>query len=209
MTYPTVTILDCGHGNLASVTNAVRALGGNPVVTREPEHVRHASCLVFPGQGTAPAAMRSLRESCLDQAFLSAVREGVPTLGICLGMQLALDSSGEGPSTCLGLIEGRSIRFQGGKDVKVPQIGWNAVRHRDDALFAGIDQDSYFYFVHSYFCEPGPDVTIGWTGYGTEYCSALHADSFWATQFHPEKSGKVGLRLLANFLALASRTSHR
>lgn len=204
MTYPAVTIVDCGHGNLASVANAFTALGARSAIGRDAEALHGATCLVFPGQGAAPPAMDSLRQSGLDQAFLEVVKRGVPTLGICLGMQLALDSSLEGPTPCLGLVRGRSVRFQIARGLKVPQMGWNAVRHDGDPLFDGIGEDSYFYFVHSYFCEPDEQVQIGWTEYGHEYCSALRAENFWATQFHPEKSGDVGLRLLVNFLALAA-----
>lgn len=173
------------------------------MVTKAPEEILGARRLVFPGQGTAPAAMQALADLGLDVAFVDAVRGGTPTLGICLGMQLALDESLEGPTPCLGLVRGQSDRFDGtGSRLKVPQIGWNSVRHGDDPLFHGIDQEAYFYFVHSYYCKPDPAVAIGWTEYGLEYCSGLRSETFWATQFHPEKSGAAGLRLLANFLAI-------
>jgi imidazole glycerol-phosphate synthase subunit HisH len=203
-----VTILDGGHGNLASVANAFTAIGACPVITRNPEEIRSASRLVFPGQGAAPPAMQSLIESGLDTAFVEAVNAGVPTLGICLGMQLALEQSLEGPVRCLGLVRGRSVRFEKGMtNLKVPQIGWNALRHGPDPLFEGIGQESYFYFVHSYYCEPEPSTAIGWTEFGIEYCSVLRSGNFWATQFHPEKSGTVGLQLLSNFLAIAGATA--
>ncbi|HEV3312619.1 MAG TPA: imidazole glycerol phosphate synthase subunit HisH [Chloroflexota bacterium] len=199
-----VTILDGGHGNLASVANAMHALGASAVVSRDPEAVRGASVLIFPGQGAAPRAMRSLKASGLDVAFAAAVRVGVPTLGICLGMQLALEDTVEGPTDCLGLVRGHSARFKPSNPRdKVPQIGWNSVRHANDPIFAGVEQGSYFYFVHSYYCEPEPAAAIGWTNYGIEYCSVLRRGRFWATQFHPEKSGRTGLKLLANFLELA------
>ena len=197
-----VVILDCGHGNLASVANAVSALGEAPRITADPDDVTRADTLIFPGQGAAPPAMETLRASGLDQAFIATVRAGVPTLGICLGMQLALDSSLEGPVTCMSLVSGRSVRFEPtDRTLKVPQMGWNTVHHDGDPLFDGIENDSYFYFVHSYYCEPDPSAAIGWTDYGVDYCSALRVGNFWATQFHPERSARLGLRLLSNFLA--------
>ncbi len=108
----TVSIIDCGHGNLASVDNALRAIGAEPIICADPEQVRRAEMLVFPGQGSAPSAIRSLRETGMGDALLETIRRGVPSLGICLGMQLALDHSSEGPVNCLGLIPGRSVRFE-------------------------------------------------------------------------------------------------
>ena len=212
------------------MANAFLALRAEPVITREPEAVRKASIVVFPGQGAAPPAMRSLRESGLGEALVEAVLAGVPTLGICLGMQLALERTDEGPTQCLGLIAGTSVRIEpvqersnrdpaahvslqtkdekretrNEKRLKVPQIGWNTVSHRADGLFEGIPDRTYFYFVHSYYCQPDPTTVIGCTDYGVKYCSALQSGQFWATQFHPEKSGPSGLRLLSNFLARAT-----
>lgn len=199
-----VTILDCGHGNLGSVANAFITLDALPQITTDPETVRNAPVLVFPGQGAAPAAMQSLRASGLDDALRERVRSGLPTLGICLGMQLALKTSCEGPVDCLNIVAGESVGFQPtNRDEKVPQIGWNTVRHSHNPLFAHIASGSYFYFVHSYYCRLDPDLTIGWTQYGLTYASALQVGNLWATQFHPEKSGSAGLRLLSNFLDLA------
>jgi len=197
-----VTILNCGHGNLASVRNALESLGERVEITGDPGRVRHAAILVFPGQGAAPAGMRSLSASGLGEAVLEAVRLGIPTLGICLGMQLALERSLEGPTDCLGLIPGECMVFQPAAGNKVPQIGWNTVRHEGNPLFDAIGQDSYFYFAHSYFCHPQTGI-IARTKYGLEYASAVETGRFWGTQFHPEKSGTTGLRLLANFLSLA------
>lgn len=199
-----VTVIDSGHGNLASVVNAIEVLGARPRVVTRPEEVAQARTLVFPGQGAAPAAMASLRHSGLDAAIRAAVAGGAAVLGICLGMQVLLACSEEGAVATLDLIPGEARRFPSAdRAYKVPQIGWNTVRHTGDPLFAGIPSATHFYFVHSYYCLPDPAVEIGWTDYGIEYCSALRRHNLWAVQFHPEKSGVAGLRLLANFLGLS------
>ncbi len=199
-----VTVIDSGHGNLASVVNAIEVLGARPHVTSRPEEVGRAATIVFPGQGAAPAAMASLRHSGLDVAIRQAVTRGAAVLGVCLGMQVLLARSEEGAVATLDLIPGTVRRFASAdRALKVPQIGWNTVRHSGDPLFAGIPSGTHFYFVHSYYCLPDPTAGIGWTDYGIEYCSALRRDNLWAVQFHPEKSGPGGLRLLANFLGLS------
>lgn len=199
-----VTVIDSGHGNLASVVNAIEVLGAQPHVTSRPEEIARARTTVFPGQGAAPAAMASLRRDGLDAAIREAIAGGAGILGICLGMQVILACSEEGPVTTLDLIPGTVRRFSSAdRALKVPQIGWNTVRHSGDPLFAGIPSGTHFYFVHSYYCVPDPAVAIGWTDYGIEYCSALRRGNLWAVQFHPEKSGPGGLRLLANFLGLS------
>jgi imidazole glycerol phosphate synthase glutamine amidotransferase subunit len=199
-----VTVIDSGHGNLASVVNAIEALGARPRVTSRPDDVAQARTIVFPGQGAAPAAMESLRSGRLDAAIRDAVSGGAAFLGICLGMQVLLGCSEEGPVATLDLIPGTVRRFSSAnRTFKVPQIGWNTVRHTGDPLFAGIPSETHFYFVHSYYCFPDPTAGIGWTEYGIEYCSALRRGNLWAVQFHPEKSGPSGLRLLTNFLGLS------
>lgn len=199
-----VTVIDSGHGNLASVVNAIEALGSRSHVTSQPEEVAMARTIVFPGQGAAPAAMASLRHGGLDTAIRDAIVGGAAVLGICLGMQVLLACSEEGAVATLDLIPGTVRRFSSAdRAFKVPQIGWNTVRHNGDPLFAGIPSETHFYFVHSYYCLPDPRAGIGWTDYGVEYCSALRRGNLWAVQFHPEKSGPGGLRLLANFLGLS------
>lgn len=201
---PRVTVIDCGHGNLASVLNAFRHLGTEAALASSPDDVIKADILVFPGQGSAPVAMDSLRKSGIDQTLCEAVRRGTPTLGICLGMQLALGHSTEGDTEGLGIVPGRVERFHPQPDApKVPHMGWNEVWHEGEGLFAGIQSGTHFYFVHSFYCTPAPTAATGFTDYGIRFCSALRADNLWATQFHPEKSGDAGLRLLQNFLALA------
>jgi len=198
-----VVIVDAGHGNLASVRSAFLQVGCQAEITTDPELVSRAPVLVFPGQGAAPAAMSTLESNGIGQALRTAISSGVPALGICLGMQLALDRSQEGPTPCLGLVRGECRRFEAGTArLKIPQIGWNRVEHRDDPLFAGIPSGTYFYFVHSYYCSVEEDAACGWTDYGIQFPSALRQGRFWATQFHPEKSAAQGLRLLSNFLAL-------
>ncbi len=201
---PTVTVIDCGHGNLASVLNAFHHLGTEAILTNSPEDVATADILVFPGQGSAPTAMKSLRRDGVDQSLLDALQRGTPTLGICLGMQLVLAHSTEGPTDCLGIVEGKVHRFEPAPEApKVPHMGWNEVWHEGHGLFGGIRSGTHFYFVHSYYCEPDPPVSVGYTDYGFRFCSALETGTLWATQFHPEKSGEAGLRLLRNFLKLA------
>jgi imidazole glycerol phosphate synthase glutamine amidotransferase subunit len=199
-----VTVVDCGHGNLASVVNALCAVGARPIVTAYAEEIMQARTLVFPGQGAAPAAMASLQQKGLDLALHEALTAGASMLGICLGMQVLLEYSEEGPTACLGLAPGIVRRFKPTPEApKVPQIGWNRVRHSGDPLFATIPTGAYFYFVHSFYCVPADGLGIAWTDYGIDYCSALHTGNCWAVQFHPEKSGAMGLQLLRNFLELS------
>jgi imidazole glycerol-phosphate synthase subunit HisH len=201
---PKVTVIDCGHGNLASVLNAFRHLGTEANLTTSPDDVVRAEILVFPGQGSAPTAMKSLRRDGIDQSLREALSRGIPTLGICLGMQLVLAHSTEGPTDCLGIVDGNVERFEPSPEApKVPHMGWNEVWHEGHGLFGGIPSGSHFYFVHSYYCALTPVAATGYTDYGFRFCSALHAGTLWATQFHPEKSGEAGLRLLRNFLRLA------
>ncbi len=200
-----VSIVDCGHGNLLSVANALRRLGVDCTLVESPAQVRNARRLVFPGQGAAPSAIRSMEATGMDSALHSAIEQGVPTLGICLGMQLALERSQEGPTQCLGLVPGVVRRFDlSPESPKVPLIGWNRVDHDSNALFQNIPNGTYFYFVHSYFCETTSSHSIAWAEYGVRYSAALQKDNFWATQFHPEKSGRFGLQLLSNFLGMSS-----
>jgi glutamine amidotransferase len=199
-----VTVIDCGHGNLASVLNAFRHLDTDAVLTTSADDVVKADILVFPGQGSAPKAMKSLQRDGVDQSLREAVNRGVPTLGICLGMQLALAHSAEGPTDCLGLLDGRVERFEPSPEApKVPHMGWNQVWHEGHDLFTALPSGTHFYFVHSYYCLPAPTAATGYTDYGLRFCSALQLENLLATQFHPEKSGEDGLQLLRNFLRLA------
>jgi len=200
-----IAIIDYRAGNLTSVKLAFETLKVQAEITSDPEKILAAERVVFPGVGAAGAAMAELRRLALGDALLAAVRAGKPFLGICLGTQILLDRSEEdGGTPCLGLVPGQVTRFRPtDRRDKIPQIGWNTVRfRRPHPLFAGIEDDSEFYFVHSYYPAPRDrDYVLGETEYaGTTFASVIGRGSLVATQFHPEKSGKVGLRLLANFL---------
>ncbi|HXT35210.1 MAG TPA: imidazole glycerol phosphate synthase subunit HisH [Chloroflexota bacterium] len=204
-----LVIVDYDAGNLRSVTRAVEHAGGAPLISADPEVVRQARAIILPGVGSAAQAMERLRQLGLDQALLTVASQGIPILGVCLGLQVLLKHSEEGGGAgtdCLGLLPGTVRRFAPGP--KVPHMGWNTVALRQtSALFEGIPDQSYFYFVHSYYGEPPEDTVIGQTDYPTPFCSVMARDSIVATQFHPEKSGPVGLRIYANFLRMAGLCS--
>jgi glutamine amidotransferase len=199
-----IAIIDYGAGNLHSVNNALVRLGYQPKVTREPDDMLDATAVIFPGVGAAADAMESLRESGLDEAVQGVIREGQPLFAICVGMQVLMSSTEEdGWNECLGIIPGMVKRLPSG--LKVPHIGWNQVKQvTRHPIFEGIPDESNFYFVHSYYAEPA-DISLiaGTSEYGINICSVLIKDNLVATQFHPEKSGEVGLRMYANFLKMA------
>ena len=208
----TVAVVDYGSGNLRSVSQAVmhvaRGSGVDVIVTSRPEEVYAAERVVLPGQGALPDCMRELQQSGLKEAVLDAAARK-PLMGVCIGMQMLLTRSEEGPAEGLGLIPGEVIRFQlqgqlqpDGSRFKVPQMGWNqVVQARAHALWAGIPDSAYFYFVHSFYVQPSdPRHSVGETDYGTRFTCALARDNIFATQFHPEKSAEHGLALYRNFL---------
>ena len=199
-----VAIIDYQAGNLTSVQRALHHLGCDADVTADPATVCAADRVIFPGVGAAAACMANLRRADLDAALRSVIASGKPVLGICIGMQLLFDSSEEDNDTaCLGLIPGAVRRFRpDDAAIKVPHMGWNAVRWQSgEPLAAGIADDSHFYFVHSYHCVPAPGVTtIASSDHGVPFCAGVRCGNLVAVQFHPEKSGPVGLQLLRNFL---------
>jgi glutamine amidotransferase len=199
-----IAVIDYGAGNLRSVTNALIKLGCQPKVTREPEDVVNATAVIFPGVGAAADVMQSLRETGMDKAIKEAINENQPFFAICVGMQVMLSATEEGGlNECLGIIPGTVRRLPAG--LKVPHIGWNQVRQVSaHPIFKGIPDGSNFYFVHSYYAEPeDASVVAGTTEYGVNLCSVLIKDNLISTQFHPEKSGALGLRMYSNFLDLA------
>ena len=199
-----IAVVDYGAGNLRSVSNALVELGCLPRVTREPKEVLRATAVIFPGVGAAGDAMESLRKDGMDEAIKKVIGGGQPVFAICVGMQLLLSETEEGGRhECLKVISGAVRRLPPG--LKVPQIGWNQVKQvKKHPIFKGIPDGSNFYFVHSYYAEPEDETVVaGTTEYGVNLCSMLIKDNLIATQFHPEKSGELGLRMYANFLEMA------
>jgi glutamine amidotransferase len=195
-----VAIIDYGVGNLRSVEKAFAATGVDAKVTGEEDEIRAASKLVLPGVGAFGSCMRALAERGFDSLVKQRVADEVPLLGVCVGMQLLFEESEEfGRTAGLGLLKGRVRRFSG--DLLVPQVGWNSIRQaRAHRLFEGIANDAFFYFVHSYYCEPrDPEMVLGITEYGSTYASIVAKDNVAGVQFHPEKSQAAGLKMLANF----------
>jgi len=195
-------IIDYDAGNLRSVQRACAQVGLEAAISADPDAVRRAERVIFPGVGAAGSAMRSLTRVGMDEALKEAVAAGVPVLGICLGLQISFDRSEENDQRTLGLLPGvvRRFRFDH-PELKVPHMGWNEVRVTGThPVLAGIEPGDEFYFVHAYYPEPdNPEHVYAVTDYETEFASAVGAGNYFATQFHPEKSGRVGLRLLANF----------
>ena len=208
-----VAVIDYGMGNLRSVSQAVlhaaRDSDVEVMATSDPDFVRAAERVVLPGQGAMPDCMRELRDSGLQAAVLEAAATK-PLLGVCIGMQMLFERSEEGPTEGLGLIGGEVLRFRlegrlqpDGSRYKVPQMGWNRVcQTQPHALWSGIPDDAYFYFLHSYYARPSePRHSVGESDYGSRFTCAVARDNIFATQFHPEKSAAHGLALYRNFLA--------
>jgi imidazole glycerol-phosphate synthase subunit HisH len=195
-----IDVIDYRAGNSPSVIYALERLGLPCRLVAKPEDISESERLVLPGVGAAAATLDSLRESDLLDALTARVqREGVPFLGICIGLQVLFEHSDEGDTPCLGWLPGRVRRFPDGQ--RVPQIGWNEVRFtRSHPVTAGLPERGHYYFVNSYYADPH-DATdaLGRTEYGVEFCSVVAHDNIVATQFHAEKSGALGLHLLADF----------
>jgi len=197
-----IAVIDYGAGNLRSIRMALQRAGAVVEVTADPQVVTRAAGVVLPGVGAAGPAMRRLAGAGLDEAVRQVVRLDTPLLGVCLGLQLLFEQNEEGDVQGLGMLPGSVRRLP--DDLKVPHMGWNQVEAQaETALLAGIAPSSYFYFVHSYYVEPrDPAIVVARTSYGRSFCSAIATGRVWGTQFHPEKSGEVGLRLLRNFVRL-------
>lgn len=192
-----VSIVKYNAGNIYSVVNALRRLGIEPEITDDEVDLRSADRVIFPGQGNALTTMTYLREHHLD-SMIRSLRQ--PVLGICVGQQLLCRHSEEGDVDCIGIFPADVHRFQPhSHDEKVPAMGWNALYDLSSPLFKGISEGEYVYFVHSYYVGVC-NYTIAKADYILPYSAALHKDNFWATQFHPEKSGRVGEKILENFL---------
>ncbi|HEX3395312.1 MAG TPA: imidazole glycerol phosphate synthase subunit HisH [Steroidobacteraceae bacterium] len=199
MSASSVVIIASGGANIASLQFALQRLGCTSAVSANARRIRKASHVILPGVGAAADAMSRLRQMNLDTLIPSLKQ---PVLGICLGMQLLFEASEEGEAQCLGIISGRAARLTCDSGHPVPHMGWNTLKcERPSALLDGLGQDDYAYFVHSYALPPGP-ATIASTDYGQSFSACVQWRNFFGAQFHPERSAKVGARLLQNFLCL-------
>jgi len=200
----TIAIIDYGAGNLRSVNNAVTRLGYQAQITSQPEEILKAQAVILPGVGAAGDTMASLRKLGLTAAIHQLVAEKRPLFCICIGLQILFTGTEEGGwYECLNIIPGRVKKLPPGQ--KIPHMGWNQVKQKfTHPVFAGVPDEANFYFVHSYYGEPEDrSVILAETDYGVTFCSALAKDNMTATQFHPEKSGDLGLLLYENFLKMA------
>lgn len=191
-----IVIINYGAGNIQSIMFAIERLGFKAVLSNNPDEIRAADKVIFPGVGEASSAMKMLLESGLETLIPTLTQ---PVLGICLGMQLMCNKSEEGNTKGLGIFDVDVIKFS--PKVKVPQMGWNQIYNLKSSLFDGINENEYMYLVHSFYA-PNCSEAIATTDYEVEYASALQKDNFYGTQFHPEKSGDIGEQILANFLNL-------
>ena len=191
-----IAIIDYGAGNVQSVQFALNRLGFEGIVSADPEFILSADKVIFPGVGAANSAMKKLRESGLDE-IIPKLKQ--PVLGICLGMQLLCNYSEEGNTEGLGIFDVTVKKFSA--ENKIPQMGWNTIYNLQSPLFDGISEKEYVYLVHSFYAKK-IENTIATTKYGLEYASALQKDNFFGVQFHPEKSGKTGAKILGNFLKI-------
>lgn len=193
-----VAIIDYNAGNVRSVQFAMQRLGVSSILTRDPAEIQAARKVIFPGVGEANTTMAYLREHGLDEVIRGLQQ---PVLGICLGMQLLCQHSEENDTECLGIIPQNVVRFRPQQGEKIPHMGWNSLRQLSNGLFQPGLEGAYVYFVHSYYVEQGP-YTTATTTHVLPFSSALQKDNFYATQFHPEKSGQVGEAILKQFLNL-------
>ena len=191
-----VVIIKYNAGNIKSVLFALERIGVNAIVTDDIDEIRSADKVIFPGVGEASSAMQYLKEKGLDTLICSLTQ---PVLGICLGMQLMCTHSEENDSPCMGIFPETVRRFPDTVGFKIPQIGWNNISNLKSKLFESVPENAHMYFVHSYYVECSED-TISTTDYTQNYSSALQKNNFYAVQFHPEKSGEIGQRILENFI---------
>ena len=208
MTALKVTVIDYESGNLRSVVRALEMAGVQAEVSSSPRTLLGSDAAVLPGVGAGDAAMEALRARELVEPLREFVASGRPFLGICLGLQLLMDATEEGNAECLGVVKGHTERLPDG--LKVPHMGWNSVSFKNPhPVFEGIPDDSYFYFVHSYYAVPADDgLVAGITEYGIPFASIVARDNLVATQFHPEKSSALGLRIYRNFIGFAELVTH-
>ncbi len=210
-----LAILKYKAGNQTSVRRALDHLGIPCKITADPAELRASMGLIFPGVGAAGQAMDELTSTGLAQVLTELVESGKPLLGICVGCQIMLDYSPENDTKALGIVPGecamfnRSLTDEDGDPLRVPHMGWNSIEPvKETALLKDIEQDANFYFVHSYYPVPRPEFVIAETSYGVRFCSVHGREGLWAVQFHPEKSGRPGLKLLSNFHDYCREAAH-
>jgi glutamine amidotransferase len=192
-----VVLIKYNAGNIRSVHSALKRINVDAIITDDVKKIKEASRVIFPGVGEASSAMRYLREKHLDEVLTNLHQ---PFLGICLGLQLMCDSSEENNTECLSIFNSKVVKFLPPRGIKVPHMGWNTISHTDDYLFKGIEQESYTYFVHSYYATLTKE-TIATCSYGDiSFSAALGLHNYRGLQFHPEKSGTIGSTILENFL---------
>ena len=195
-----IHIIDYDAGNIESIRNALKKIGCEPVTTNKPKDLFKAKAIIFPGQGSFPAAMKKLNKNGIDKTLIELINNKMPFIGICLGLQLMFTNSEEGQCNGLNLFKGTVPKIP--DSVKVPHIGWNNVNfNKSHPIFNGIPDNSYFYFIHSYYVKPDNlDNIIAETNYGVEFCSAYAYENYVGLQFHPERSGDYGLQIYQNFI---------
>ncbi|MFC1908453.1 imidazole glycerol phosphate synthase subunit HisH [Chloroflexota bacterium] len=199
-----IAIIDYGAGNLRSVVNAISTLGYQPQITSSPDELDKAQAVILPGVGAAADTVANLEKLGLVDPIRRLISEGRPFLGVCIGLQVLFSCTEEGGGhKCLGIIPGQVKRLPQGQ--KIPHMGWNQVKQRvTSPLFEGIPDEANFYFVHSYYVVPGDKTLVaGETDYGFSFCSMIARGNLFGTQFHPEKSGEIGLKIYSNFIKLA------
>ena len=199
-----LVVIDYDSGNLRSVSRALESQGVTPLVSSDAAELENADAVVLPGVGSGPAAMDALNQRHLAGPIREYIASGRPFLGVCLGLQLLMDRTEEGDAPCLGVVTGNAKLLPPG--LKVPHMGWNNVSFNGEhPIMASIPEDSYFYFVHSYYAAPENQAGVsGITEYGIPFCSIYAKDNLVATQFHPEKSGPAGLQIYKNFIGMTA-----
>ena len=206
-----ITVVDYGMGNLRSVAKALEKVGLDIKVSSNPEDIKTSKAIVVPGVGAFGDAVHNLKRLNLFNEIKNHIEEGKPYLGICLGLQLLFEYGYEfGSHKGLGVFKGKVVRFEEKEGYKIPHMGWNQIhKKKESKMFSGIDEGEFFYFVHSFYAIPEEEGIISsTTDYITDFCSAVEKDNVWAVQFHPEKSQKIGLKLLSNFKELVLSTGY-
>ena len=204
-----IGIIDYAASNLRSVQKAFTHIGAEVIVSSNAQELNKADALIFPGQGSNDSAMQALSRASLIKPIIEFVNNDRPFLGICMGLQLLMESSEEGHEPCLGIYEGKVKRFSG--EIKIPHMGWNQLEMtRNHQVFNDLPENPYFYFVHSYYADPlDLNIVAATTNYGIEFCSAVAWGNAAAVQFHPEKSGAVGLVIYSNFVNIVKKCHGR